>query len=88
MKIDVTPAFATLSNNPNTEAIYETLPLLERFVVLMYDRTSNCVSAKEALLDLFPQEPEWTQFHPRLLLSCSMFSEQPTWQAIAGVRPS
>ena len=58
MKIVVTPAFATLSKNPNTEAIYETLPLLERFVVLMYDRTSNCVSAKEALLDLFPQEAE------------------------------
>ena len=58
MKIDVTPAFATLSNNPNTEAIYETLPLLERFVVLIYDRISNCVSANEALLDLFPQEPE------------------------------
>ena len=58
MNIDVTPAFATLSNNPNTEAIYETLPLLERFVVLVYGRTSNCVSANEALLDLFPQEPE------------------------------
>ena len=58
MKIDVTPAFATLSNNPNTEAVYETLPLLERFVVLMYGRTSNCVSAIEARLDLFPQEPE------------------------------
>ena len=61
MKIDVTPAFATLSNNPNTEAVYETLPPPpppERFVVLMYDRTSNCVSANEARLDLFPQEPE------------------------------
>ena len=52
MKIDVTPAFATLGNNPNTEAVYETLSLLERFVVLMYDRTINCVSANEARLDL------------------------------------
>ena len=58
MAIDVTPAFATLSDNPNTEAVYETLPLLEHFVVLMYDRTSNCVSANEARLDLFPKEPE------------------------------
>ena len=58
MKIDVTPAFATLGNNPNTGAVYENLSLPERFVVLMYDRTSNCVSANEARLDLFPQEPE------------------------------
>ena len=55
---NVTPAFATLSNNPNTEAVYESLPLLERFVFLMDDRTTNCVSVNEARLDLFPQEPE------------------------------
>ena len=51
---DVTPAFATLSKNPNTEAVYESLHLLERFVVLMYDRTSSCFSANEVRLDLFP----------------------------------
>ena len=51
---DVTLAFATLSNNPNTEAVYESLHLLERFVVLMHDRTSSCVSANEARLDLLP----------------------------------
>ena len=51
---DVTPAFATLSNNPNTKAVYESLHLLERFVDLMYDRTSSCFSANEARLDLFP----------------------------------
>ena len=51
---DVTPAFSTLSNNPNTEAVYKSLPLLASFVVLMYDRTSSCVSANKARLDLFP----------------------------------
>ena len=51
---DVTPAFATLSNNPNTEAEHESLHLLEHFIVVMYDRTSSCVSANEARLDLFP----------------------------------
>ena len=51
---DVTPASATLSNNPSTEAVYESLPLLERFVVLMYGRTGSCVSANKARLDLLP----------------------------------
>ena len=75
---DVTPAFTTLSNNPNTEAVYESLPLLDRFVVLMYDRTSSCVSANEAMLYLFPTRTRIDAIPPTLLLYCSILSGQPT----------
>ena len=82
---DVTPAFTTLSNNPNTEAVYESLPLLDRFVVLMYDRTSSCVSASEARLYLFPTRTRIDAIPPT---SAALLQHFKRAAYIVGVRPS
>ncbi len=39
----VTPAFCALANTPSVQCIEQWLPLLERFVVLLYDCTSSLV---------------------------------------------
>lgn len=49
----VSEAFASLSNQPTEAAIEEALPILERFVVLLYHRTSNCTSVNECRRELF-----------------------------------
>ena len=50
---DVSEAFAMLSNRPSDEDIETSLPLLERFVVLLYHRTSNCDDVNSCRRELF-----------------------------------
>ena len=47
----VTSAFCTLASNPSN--VEDQLHLLERFVVLLYDRTSNEEKVNEARKKLF-----------------------------------
>ena len=49
---DVTKAFHDLRTGPDM-IDYETLNLLERFVVLLYDKTSGCKSVNELRKELF-----------------------------------
>ena len=48
---DVTETFAALSCEP--ENVHEYLPAVERFVVLMYDRSSSCQLVNDARQQLF-----------------------------------
>jgi hypothetical protein len=50
---EATEAFARLSDSPSLPVVNELMPVIERFVTLMYDRTSACTSANEARKDLF-----------------------------------
>ncbi len=50
---DVTEVFVKLSNQPSDEDIAEFMPLLERFVVLLYKRTSNCSDVNSCRRELF-----------------------------------
>ena len=50
---DVTPAFCALAAGPSQEAIEEWLDQLERFVVLLYDRTSSQKHVNAAQKELF-----------------------------------
>ena len=50
---EVNESFAKLSNEPTEETLRESLPVIERFVILMYNRTSNCTSINECRKDLF-----------------------------------
>ena len=45
--------FGILSNMPSEEAFKNCMPDVERFVVLLYDRSSNCETTNEARLELF-----------------------------------
>ena len=40
---EVTETFIKLSFTPSLEDVKDAMPVLERFVVLMYDKTSNCL---------------------------------------------
>jgi hypothetical protein len=53
---DVTPAFCALVARPTLQTIDEWLDKLERFVVLLYDRTSSLPSVDEARKQLFTQK--------------------------------
>ena len=50
---EVDEIFATLSNRPTEADIKDAMPLLERFVVLLYHRTSNCSDVNSCRRELF-----------------------------------
>ena len=50
---NVNKAFATLSNRPTDNDIDEAMPIIERVVILLYHRTSNCTSVNECRRELF-----------------------------------
>ena len=52
---DVTEAFVNLSHAPHQDVIIDTMPQLERFVVLMYDRGSSCITVNTSR-QLFTQK--------------------------------
>ena len=45
---EATPIFSALATTPSLNSVDEHLPLLERFVVLIYDRTGIDTSVNEA----------------------------------------
>ena len=53
---DVTVAFIVLSCLPNEEKLAEVMSVVEKFVVLMYDRTSECTTVNKARMDLFTRK--------------------------------
>lgn len=50
---EAVPMFQTLSNMPSEDDIKFCFPVAERFVVLMYDRSSGCETTDAARLELF-----------------------------------
>ena len=53
---DVTAAFQALSNAPTVDVVDEVMPILERYVTIMYDRTSTCTKVNDARRDLFTRK--------------------------------
>ena len=49
----VTAASQALSNAPTVDAVDEVMPILERYVTIMYDRTSTCMKVNDGKRDLF-----------------------------------
>ena len=50
---EVTDAFAKLSEHPSLDDVKEVFPVIERFRVLLYSRTSNALTTDEARRELF-----------------------------------
>ena len=50
---DVTAAFQALSNAPTGDVVDEVMPILERYVTIMYDRNSIWMKVNDARRDLF-----------------------------------
>ena len=53
---EITPAFVALSSMPTEDRLKDMMPEIERFVTLMYDRTSTCTTVNEARKDLFTRK--------------------------------
>ena len=53
---EVTPALSALSHVPTEETIQEVMPMLEHFVVLLYDNASTCTRIDEPRKELFTQK--------------------------------
>ena len=49
---EVTESFVKLSSAPTIKAVTDAMPMPERFVVLMCDRTSNCLDVNSCRCDL------------------------------------
>ena len=50
---EVTPYFASLSNQPSLDEVRAAMPTLERFTAILYDRTLNSVTTNACRGDLF-----------------------------------
>lgn len=50
---EVTPAFVELSQSPEQESVEKHLPVIEQFVVLMYDKSTKCRNVNAARRELF-----------------------------------
>ena len=53
---EVTQAFCTLASTPDPSTVDDQLEILERFVVLLYDRTSTEMKVNEARKHLFSRK--------------------------------
>ena len=51
---DVTPALCSLATTP--ESVESLIKLLEQFVILLYDRTSNLECVNQARMQIFTQK--------------------------------
>ena len=58
---EVTAAFQALSNAPAVDVVDEVMSMLERYVTIMYDRTSICMKVNDALRDLFTHKGRDTE---------------------------
>ena len=54
----MTAAFQALSNAPTVGVVDEVMPILERYVTIMYDCTSTCMKVNDAQRDLFTRTRE------------------------------
>jgi len=52
----ITTVFTTLMEQPQQSVVHDNISPIERFVVLMYDKTSSCDHVNEARLQLFAQK--------------------------------
>ena len=50
---EINDVFAKLSEEPSAEVFRQTLPIVERFVILLYHRSSNCDSVNKCRRELF-----------------------------------
>ena len=78
---DVTPAFCALVSTPTLQTIKEWLGQLERFVVLLYNRTSSQQSVNEVRKQLFTQKDRSIDGLPPTQAALIQHIKRATYQA-------
>lgn len=78
----VTEDFKLLSDKPNEDCVYEAALNIERFVVLMYDRTSQCLGVDAARKDLFTRKGRSIENIPPSSAALHQHIKRAAYQAI------
>ena len=78
---DVTATLAKLNSDPTMQAITDAMPMLERFVVFMYDRTSNCLDVNSCRRDLFVKKGRAMEALPPTFVALLQHSCRAAYQA-------
>ena len=80
---DVTAAFQALSNAPTVNAVDKVMPILERYVTIMYDCTSTCMKVNDARRDLFTRARKGRDIEaiPPTLDALRQHVKRPTYKA-------
>ena len=78
---EVTMAFLSLSQSPTEQDIVSAMPRLERFVVLMYDRTSTCENVNKARKVLFTQKGRSIENIPPTSDALQLHTKRVAYQA-------
>ena len=74
----------TLSHAPS-DIQEDVMHTIERFVILLYDRTSTCTNIDKARRKLFPKKTSVKQISPTRAALERMYWEQPTREVTYGV---
>ena len=78
---EVTAAFQALSNAPTVDVVDEVMPILERYVIMMYDRTSTCMKVNDARGDLFTRKGRDIEAIPPTPDALRQHAKRSTYQA-------
>ena len=77
----VTETFIKLSSKPTITTVKEAMPMLERFVVLMYDRSSNCIDVNSCRRNLFVKKGRGMEALPPTFAALLQHSYRAAYQA-------
>ena len=78
---EVTAAFQALSNAPTVDVVDEVMPILERYVTIMYDRTSACMKVNDARRDQFTRKGRDIEAIPPTSDALRQHAKRSTYQA-------
>ena len=79
---EVVDAFESLSKVPPSEQqLKDQMPIIERFVVLMYDRTSSCESVDDARRGMFTQKGRSIELIPPTSAALFQHAKRAVFQA-------
>lgn len=79
---EVEESFAVLSRTlPSVEELLHHMPTIERFVVLMYDKTSSCESVDDARQELFTHKGRAIELIPPISAALFQHAKRAVYQA-------
>ena len=78
---EVPAAFQALSNALTVDVVDEVMPILERYVTIMYDRTSTCMKVNDARRDLFTRKGRDIEAIPPTSDALRQHAKSSTYQA-------
>ena len=78
---EVTAAFQALNNAPTVDVVDEMIPILERCVTVVYDRTSTCMEVNDVRRNLFTRKGRDIEAIPPTSDALHQHAKRSTYQA-------